>query len=508
MNLFPVRGEGRRYLTLAAILAAAVAQLPACAASAGAEGKAALTSADASKAAEAPEKTETVDKSGKVEPANVEPAKSDKIDKTEKAAVSKSSKSDKAETGKDAPKPAKIGFSAEEVVKVVEADGGYGADYKVSAAIDGRQVLIQTWTNPQASKILSEKLNDHKIDAVLITKKLMDAFPKADFSSCKVRYFDRIERSKYIEILVGPEVVSSFASGALQKDSLLTQLVAVTGDTAPQTASAASSSSTGSVSAGAANRVAPINPLTLTAVLPGFMQKDRDLVLRSIVSLESRGVRLPSLKENLATIEELVQEGQNERAASKLATLQADVLKLQEAANKARAAAAARAAAKTGGGLSSASSTGGTIQLPSGVNPNDGNAEHYKEMRKVFGEYWPHFGAFYPDRKRIAQRLISYRKKAPLLSERIPKIKTALKAGQELALDDYQLLKEEPLISNLANLTAQFQQMEIQVINNSSAVDAAVKQLNKGLGLSELPRDADYKMVENQNREWLQGGYK
>jgi hypothetical protein len=426
-----------------------------------------------------------------------------KSDKTAEATPGKGEpeKEQKTEkTGKGASESTPKGFTVEEIVKVVEHSGdGTDADYKVTAGWDGKNVLIQTWMNPKAREIET----DHKIDAVLITRALMDAFPGVPFEACKLRYFDRTERSKYIEVTVVPDVVNAYAQGGVKKSSLLTSLPFTRGETAPQTPLTSVRPPVGAT--------VTIDGRTMKAVLPGYKYEERGRLFKKIQKLESLGVGMGSFRDSMATIEELVRDGDMTKADSKLETLDVDVTKLESAAVKAKAAAAARAASKTGGGSASASTAStapSSIPLPPGVSKDDGNAKHYQEMKAVFGSYWPHFGPLWPDRNRIAQTLMSYSNMVPQLGK-IPKIKEQLKssAGQVTA-EDLKLAKCEPLLRNLPALTTQFNQMEALVTNGATGVDAAVKRMNTSLGLSDMPRDPKYTMLENQNKEWLAGGYK
>lgn len=398
-------------------------------------------------------------------------------------------------------------LSAESVVKTVEAGADSDLNYKVTAAVDGNNIAIQTWVNPKSNSSNREEFEkDHKIDAVMITKRLMDAFPKAPISECKIRYYDRNERTKYMEILVVPGVVSAFAQGILQGDGLLKALPLTKVDTNPtQTVASASVPPATPVTAA----VVPISGRTLKQVLPGYRYEDRGRVLKNIQKLESMGVGVGSFRETLATVEELVRDGDNPKADAKLAALQTDVAKLEEAALKAKAARTqftkkvATAAANLG--VTPSALTSG---LPAGTRDPD-NDRHYQQMRNSYGQFWPHFGPLWPDRSRIARRIQEYRTLAADLP-RITKIKQQVqsKSIDSVSVEDLRLAKIEPFIRNIDNLVAQFNRMEALVANGNSGVDVAVKQLNANLGLPEMAHDDRYKIAEEENNTWLKGGYK
>lgn len=430
-------------------------------------------------------------------PAEAKAEKSDKGDDSG-AQPKKSGKAEKSETSAEGGK-AKNEFNGDKIAKVVGTESQLGGDYKVTAAVNGKEVLIQTWTNPKTPANMKDRVNDQKIDAVLITKKIMDAFPEAEFTSCRVRYFDRNERTKYLEVYVVPGVVSSFASGALEQDAMLATLPYNMGDTDP--AATATSAATTNVTPPAAE----IDP-KMTKVLPGVLENERAKALADILALEKKGSNIPVARNQLVLVEQAAQAKDEQKTKSALDALTLIIKKLQQDQLSAKVRAAAKAVAASSG----SSSSGGADRayLPKGVNPNDDNAKHYLEMRAMFGEFWPHWGPSHPDRKRLALALMDYQKKAPTYQSRIVQIRQAKKPVTELSPDDLLALKQEPIINNLPNLIKQFKQMEALVANGAPApIEVAVKQLNLAMGLKDLPHDAAYKMGETQSKEWQENGY-
>ncbi len=494
MSSYPLSYQWRRVLLTAGLAMVTAFTSAALAASETEEGKSSQKATSEEHGTKS-EKTEQSGKSGKNESSN----------------ASENSKYSKNSKAKETKPSAKGDFTAEAIIKVIESAGDPDLNYRVSAVVDGNNVLVQTWVNPKSSKTnRADFERDHKIDAVMITKNLMDSFPKASFGECKVRYFDRDERTKYTEIVVVPGVVTSFASGILKEDGLIKTLPLTTGDTAPPAVASVPTSVTPPEGA-VPPAVVPISGRTLKAVLPGYKYEERGRALKQILKLESMRVGTGTVRESLATIEELVRDkDKTGRADEKLSTLEVDLAQMEDNANKVKAAGAAKAVAtkKAAPSGSVGSTPPGSVPLPAGVKPDDGNARHYQDMRSVFGEFWPHFGPMWPDRNRIAQILMSYSKMLPQLA-RIPKIKEALKsnAGQ-VSVEDLKLVQSEPLMRNLTNLTTQFHQMEALVTNGSSGVDPAVKQMNTAMGLKDMPRDERYKMQENENKDWIAGGYK
>lgn len=423
------------------------------------------------------------------------PAKDKKTETNSKD--TRTSKDDKA------PKDDKTEFTAEAITKLLEPTADPDLNYRVSAQVDGRKVLIQTWMNPKSNKNNKEDFEkDHKIDAVLITKNLIQAFPPETMSECKVRYFDRNDKTKYAEVKVVPGVVVAFGQGILKGDDLLAALNMTFGDTAP-----APSASAPVISGG----TAPISGRSLTEVAPGHKYEERGRLLKQIQKLEAMGGGMGAFRDALAGVEELVRNKDTTNVDAKLASLQVDVGKIEEAMTRAKAASTKPSAAKPGKAALTTAGTQITVTTVRGTQMKDPeNDAHYAEMKKMFGAYYPHFGPMYPDRRRIAYQLQGYATRMVPELHRIPQLRKLMEAGKfdQISADDMSLVKAEPLLRNMPNLGAQFQQMEALVANGSPGVEAAVKRMNQSLGLSEMAKDERYRIVDTENKNWLAGGYK
>ncbi|MBY0548915.1 MAG: hypothetical protein K2W95_16710 [Candidatus Obscuribacterales bacterium] len=427
--------------------------------------------------------------------------KSDKADNSEKSTKSKKSgKAEKADASAEEDK-SKGEFTAEKIAKVVGTESELGGDYKVTAAVNGKEIIIQTWASPKAPANMKDRVNDQKIDAVLITKKIMDAFPKTEIASCKVRYFDRNERTRYLEVYVVPGVVTSFASGALDQESMLATLPYNVGDTNP------AATTTTATATNVTPPAAEIDP-KMTRVLPGVLENERAKALMDILALEKKGSNIPVARNQLVIVEQAAQSGDAQKTRTTLDALVVIIKKLQQDQASAKIRAAVKAATAGPGTSTSTSGGGDKAYLPKGVSPDDPNAKHYLEMRSLFGEFWPHWGPFHPDRKRLALALMDYQKKAGPMQARLQQIKAAQKKGMELSTEDLIVLKQEPIVAKLPALIQQFKQMEVLAINGAPGpIEVAVKQMNLAMGLKELPHDATYKMGETQAKEWQQEGY-
>lgn len=467
------------------------------------------------KKAETTAKTDASDKAGKSDNTDNGANAVTSADKTNKSDTSENANKTDESTKKDKGKGEKPkgdvksepkaeagaagGVTAEKIAKVVGEQGEVGGEYKVTAEINGPEVIIRTWADVKAPAQIKDRVNDHKIDAVLITKKIIDAFPSANFARCRVVYFDRKEQTKFVEVYVSTEVVTAFATGALGKNALLDTLPYSIGDTNPAVATTAATTMV----------TPPVQPVTkiigaqITKVGPSpMLLAKRQECFDRIKKLEKNGMKMTEERNLLALAEEGAAANDDERTRTPLVALLSSLNQKDPQNLK---------IAKVG---STGSSAGGNdkVYLPKGVDPNDGNAKHYLEMRAIFGEFWPHWGPCHPDRKNIALRLMDLQKKAPQIQSRIQQIKQVQRSGKavDLSTDDLLILKQEGLLTQLPQLISQFQRMETLVANNGSAgqVEVAVKQMNQSMGLKELPRDAKYQMAETQAKEWRENGYK
>lgn len=369
----------------------------------------------------------------------VEATMQGKVSKQEQTAETKesSTKSDKSEVENVK------GLNSETLNKLLEKENKAGELLKASATVLGTEVTIQTWTNPKST----DKEKDSKIDAVLLSKKLLDQYPT--ITGFKYRYFDTTDQNRYMEVTVVPGVVQSFAAGTLSDKDLLTTLPSVWRTRQVENI--------------------PINPDSITAVLAGPEQERRQRALQSILVLEKAGVGAKPFRSLLATVEEAVKAGRNQEMQTNLERLLSalsDQERRLSTAKTVKAGAPVGGAARTGStntaaGSSSSSSKSGDMKNMI----KEGVAVHKKQM----GDFYPHYGPLYVDRVNIANKLLALKQ-----------------AG-----------------TNTDSFKEQFRQMEDCILYNRPGLDQSVRYFNSALKLPEPAHDADYKlqqMVADQSK--------
>lgn len=287
-----------------------------------------------------------------------------KSDSTPKDTKEPSSKSDKAEL-----EPVK-GLNSASINAILEKENKAGDLLKANSTVQGTEVTIQTWTNPKST----DKEKDSKIDSVLLSKKLLDAYPA--ITGFKYRYFDTSDKNRYMEITVVPGVVESFAAGTLSDKDLLTTLPTIWRAREVENV--------------------PTNAESITTVLAGPAQDRRQQALNAILFLEKKGVGAKPFRLLLATVEDAVKAGRNQEMQTNLERL------LSALSDQERR-------------LSSAK----TVK-PTPVKPSQNAAPQLTGVKKEtadmllkgiainkkkLGDYYPHYGPMYVDRVWIANEI-------------------------------------------------------------------------------------------------------
>jgi hypothetical protein len=199
-----------------------------------------------------------------------------------------------------APTSAKI--SASEVSAIVEDSKVLGSDTEVRSEVldNEREVDITTVRNPKATD------RDCKIDAALIARKVIDAYPCA-IAKVKVVFFDRSNTNKYRQVTVHEADVKAFANRQIGQDSLLSGIELVNGRVNP---------------------VARLKGLSYKEisgtleVIPGAYRQERAQLLSEITALKSKGAGAGPLLAQFFRIEDKVRQGDQDGVASRLKVLQ------------------------------------------------------------------------------------------------------------------------------------------------------------------------------------------
>lgn len=158
---------------------------------------------------------------------------------------------------------------------------------KIAAEVRNEEVVVYKFPPMQSNAL--EK--DCKIDAILISKTVLDADPSA--KRVKVRFIERADHSKFSEVLVGIAAIKGFATGTTTQDELLGSLVLTPGSDPNPPAPFASG--TGEV----------VN----ANVVDGPYKAERADLFNQIHELENQNVNTTVYKNEFARLEELAKKG-------------------------------------------------------------------------------------------------------------------------------------------------------------------------------------------------------
>lgn len=106
--------------------------------------------------------------------------------------------------------------SSDSLVTAIKSADIFKESVSITATSEGDQVKVSTYLNKNAND------QDCKIDAVLISKAVMDAAPEAQ--RCKVYFYNSANLSEFKEVSVTAAEVKAFSTGAIAKDKLLASL--------------------------------------------------------------------------------------------------------------------------------------------------------------------------------------------------------------------------------------------------------------------------------------------
>jgi hypothetical protein len=115
-----------------------------------------------------------------------------------------------------------IAVTSEEVIKLVEKAKIISPELKLQAAINGPEVDLSTYRNPKATD------RDCKIDAVLMAKEIMTAYPA--IVRVKVLFYDATNPNKYREVMIRQGDVKAFAGRQLTPDQLMASIEIISGE--------------------------------------------------------------------------------------------------------------------------------------------------------------------------------------------------------------------------------------------------------------------------------------
>lgn len=331
----------------------------------------------------------------------------------------------------------RLDLNPSNVNKIIEGDEIYGEQFRVSSMVQGDVVTVQTWLNSRSDNLE----HDSKIDAVLIAKKLLDAFPQHN-PTVKLRYFDRQDHHKYFEITIMPGVVKSYAAGVMPEKDLLGTLSMIPGSTEPNAAAAGTSE--------VQTSLAPIDPAKMTGVWPGYRYEERGRLFQRMKWLEQRGVKASLVRTLVAEMETASRDGENAKVDVMLARLNRAVNDMEENYKKAQTIKIVPVAMNASGSKGAERNS----SLPSDV----AELAMASDMHKIYGEFYPEYGPAYPDRVCFADKLKSMKK-------------------NHLSYD---------------KLLVKFKQVEAMAAQNDFRLDTGIQQMYQELHMKPIIRDAEY----------------
>lgn len=170
-----------------------------------------------------------------------------------------------------------------ELIAAMRTAKAISPDRALRASLNAKDALVTTVRMP------SETDRDCKIDAVLLAKALIDAYP-AQIVRVKVLISD-LQRGHYSTVSVSKGDVKSYGSGAISIDDLLNSIEISTfkEDVSPFSA--------------------PESGSTTLSVAPGIMQDKRLVLLGRIAEMQKKGTNMKMFMELFDRIEDAVKQG-------------------------------------------------------------------------------------------------------------------------------------------------------------------------------------------------------
>ncbi|MBU6451731.1 MAG: hypothetical protein KGS72_08145 [Cyanobacteria bacterium REEB67] len=179
-----------------------------------------------------------------------------------------------------------VALDSASLIKIIQSAHILAPEYPINAGLDNNEALILTVRHPNATD------QDCKIDAVLVAKSIMDAYPK---QIIRVKLLLSDARSENMhEVAVTAGDVRAYATGTISKDELLSSLE-ITRVSNSHTEKAATVSLN--------NDNGPVN------VPPGVYKYERQMLTGRIEYLKARGTGTKPFEEMMDKIEADIKQG-------------------------------------------------------------------------------------------------------------------------------------------------------------------------------------------------------
>jgi hypothetical protein len=374
------------------------------------------------------------------------------------------------------------GLTAAKINQVIEAGQSLDTNYRVNSEVSADTVSVRAWLK-EASR---NREQDCKIDAVLMAKKIIDAFP--EITKVTVSYYDRHDSTHqlYYEVIVVAGIVKVFAQGLLPQDQLLATLPLTIHKPQSQPQSSQAQTQPSPVLAGTPTR-------EMERPSDGAMLETRQVLFDRIKHLEQEGVGTSPFKAEFAAIEASAGRGDAGQAQSLITTLSQHLTIIEEDTKKRkdRSVAIARTLEVLGEEnkkakdrqLELAKATVAAYGEPGAAGQDlAGQRQHVvnqakacvEGMKKDWGDLWVAPGPKFPDRYRIAQKLRDIKNQH----------------------------------QDITRYMTSFHDMERSAANeNAGLLDQEIRELDRQLGLKEVLVDENYKK-DQANSDFLKKMFK
>ena len=185
--------------------------------------------------------------------------------------------------------------TATEMVAILRNAKVVNPQYPLRASMNEHEGIVTTQRNPKATD------KDCKIDAVLMAKTLMDSYP-GEILRVKVLFSDYDKQTcSAIKITKGD--VESYGSGTIKQDEFLESL---------EVSTFKENDSPFGTQAGQSLSI---------AVVPGFLQDKRLVLLSRIEALEHKGTNTKAFMQYFQQIEDLVKQGDEKQTLTMIQSL-------------------------------------------------------------------------------------------------------------------------------------------------------------------------------------------
>ncbi len=309
--------------------------------------------------------------------------------------------------------PALAALTGQSAVQAIRDAQVLAPSIGIQAVVRGQEVIVTTYSHPKATG------QDLKIDAMLITKALMDAQTEG-LVRVKVFFYGGPGSTKFRQAVVRTSDVQAFGSRLVSQEDLLSSIELIEGDTRQK-----------------------------EGILDGIYKADRIKLLSRIEHLSELGVGVSDQRAELKAIEDLVRaNADKDNIVLAMNELIAKLNELENNYNRAQGLTPAEEKSQPDKPVagSKADRQAATVRSPetearTGRSPG---GVDYEAVERELGNLAPRPGPFYRQRYQVARR--------------IRDLKLEGKTGLELYLSLYREVEESALRGDMGLLKLKLKQ--------------------------------------------------